>query len=450
MKTEIKIKGKSPILLYPGSLAESFDNFDKSGYSPTECLSLLRSYGAHDLNLKKLTDVLFGYRQSFDDLERSSTTHLFAGPFTMDLVVNTLFRFNLDYQDVAIRLFLEQKFDINQNEREAHEVEVFSAYEKAINGIAIVLKTRFFRDEMLFLKLTNSELDIIVLNTLGLMTSDQTKKSSEYSSLLETGKIANVISSRVMKELYKVDMGLDYVLKLAISSGVIWWSSKEVQKRFLVDPEVTVNFLKGELIEQAKKPIVLDSYQEFKDVIEGRGDPVEIVYFLDDNGELVWHLLIVSLLLEANKSLRVIVVVNEIPVTNNVNITTLREAITSSTHFGKLANNERFTIHSEHNELPCFDLRFCTSTLRSILAQADLLIVNGVSFFEKIQYLPKPAFYLFTVYSSVSVLLTGLKRGDKVFAKVPRLTYAYSDVYEDEGEVHVRFNFSRNFSKNWS
>lgn len=93
---------------------------------------------------------------------------------------------------------------------------------------------------------------------------------------------------------------------------------------------------------------------------------MEIVYFLDDNGELVWYLLIVFFLFEVNKFLRVIVVVNEIFVINNVNIIILREVIISSIYFGKLVNNERFIIYFEYNELLCFDLRFCILILRFI------------------------------------------------------------------------------------
>lgn len=51
-------------------------------------------------------------------------------------------------------------------------MEVFLVYEKVINGIVIVLKMRFFCDEMLFFKFMNSELDIIVLNIFGLMILD--------------------------------------------------------------------------------------------------------------------------------------------------------------------------------------------------------------------------------------------------------------------------------------
>lgn len=61
MKIEIKIKGKSLILLYLGFLVELFDNFDKFGYFLIECLLLFRSYGVYDLNFKKFIDVLFGY-----------------------------------------------------------------------------------------------------------------------------------------------------------------------------------------------------------------------------------------------------------------------------------------------------------------------------------------------------------------------------------------------------
>jgi hypothetical protein len=346
----------------------------------------------------------------------------------MKSVVNSLFQFNLRYQDTIIKIELEKT---EKTTRDLHrDTEHNEALKRVLRIVSAVLHTTFFRQGPLYLELTNMELDIIVLKCLWLLIGDsQTFQQPE--TLIELGCTANEIARLVQNRiLSRRTTRLQDIVPFVLYSGVVWWSDAEVQQRYQDNPNDTVLKLYRELTELAKGHLAINDLPLFQLEVAEAKTHKRLLYFLDDNGELVWDLLLIQFLLEANPNLSITCVVNEIPVTNNVNVASLLHCLEKQTDHPNVLESERFEYLGESNELPAVDLRFISPQLRKHLEEADIILVKGVSFFEKLQYLPAPTYYMFTVYSATSRILTGLQRYSGVFARIGPHLCAFSHIIE--------------------
>lgn len=129
-------------------------------------------------------------------------------------------------------------------------------------------------------------------------------------------------------------------------------------------------------------------------------------------------LLLLEAMLKANRALSATAVVNKSPISNNANVATLRAALRDLEPWAPRLHSARFTVLAEDYGLPTLDLRFASEDLLNVLTKASHIFVKGASFFEKLQYLPTPSFYLFRTYSRMSCALSGLEKGSGVFARV--------------------------------
>jgi hypothetical protein len=422
----VQVKGRSPQHRYIYSLPDVFGSF-RNTLTIDECISLLRSEGV-TLDKKDLLRTLFSYRRPTYNQGSERLPFSFAGPFQMKSVVNSLFQFNLRYQDAVVKIELEKAEEITRTPQ--MDAERNGTLKRVLRIVSAVLRTAFFSEEPLYLELTNMELDNIVLKCLSLLT-EQNRDIQGSETSVDTGYTANEISQLVQNQVLSDRTAkLEDILPFTLYSGVVWWSDTEVQLRFKESPHDTLLQLGRELTELTKNDLAINDFHLFRSEVVEDKTHKRVLYFLDDNGELVWDLLLIRLLLEVNPHLSITCIANESPITNNVNVTVLLHYLREQSDHLSLLEDERFEYIGEPNELPAIDLRFISPRLKKQIEEADVILVKGVSFFEKLQYLPAPTYYLFTVYSETSKLLTGLERHRGVFARIGPHLCCFSHIIE--------------------
>ncbi len=432
---EISIKGVTPQLVYPTTLSDCFYEHKSVVYNCDECIVELEKLSLI-LSQEEIYNSLFSYRINDNtDNQLKSAMYQYAGPFQMKQVLNSLFKFNLKYQDAVIRIELEKYLSTKEGKAVDNYQELYS---RLIKIVVILLKTAFFDENPLFLNLTNGELDFIILSLLQKVLNIDGKEEKE-ALLIKTGKGANEISANLHSDIVKEKGALSFedLAKYAVAAGVVWWSDPQIQKEYFRSKPEVLNSLYSDLEEKVTKGFRINDLPLFRKEVLNNKEETRILYFLDDNGELVWHLLWIKELLNLKSNLYVTVVVNELPITNNVNSSTLEFVLSDNSFFKELMDHPNFAFFEEKSFLPAIDLRFCSRDLLSKLEHSNIAVVNGVSFFEKIQSLPIPVYYLFTVYSHVSTIVTGLEKGDLIFARMPARTFAFGEIEEDADSVLV-------------
>jgi hypothetical protein len=428
----IKIKGRAPQYSYYYSLPEVFYSLEDKLFSIKECVSNLNALGV-DISEDGLIHALFSYRSSGSKPEADTLPFSFAGPFQMSSVIHSLFQFNLKYQDAVIKIELEKSEEINnivRTDKERNDVLC-----QILTIVSTSLRTAFFSEKPVYLELTNMELDVLVLKCLLLLGLGK-QEHQESSVLIKTGFEANRMARLVQQKILSTNpITLENLLPFLVFSGVVWWSDAEIIKKYKLSPKKVILQLHDQLIGLAQNQFAINDFPFFQEEVLNSGTGKNVLYFLDDNGELVWGLLFIRLLLDANPNLMITCVVNDIPVTNNANTSTVLHYLKTQGSFLDLLGHSRFCLFSEPNELPAIDLRFITAQLRTCIERADIILVNGVSFFEKLQYLNAPAYYLFTVYSETSRILTGFERYSAIFARIgPRLG-CFSPIQEQDNQA---------------
>ena len=226
------------------------------------------------------------------------------------------------------------------------------------------------------------------------------------------GNTANEIACKTQNEiLSKQKPGLKDILILNIYSGVIWWSDLEVQKQFNDNPKKIIMDLETKLLNLAKQDLSIDDFHEFINEILNVNSSTQIIYFPDDNGEFVWDLLFMHNIIKTNKNINFVCVVHDDPISNTANYSTLSYLFENNKdcYIEELKNESRFKVLREVNKITAFDPRFMSENLIQEIQTSNMVISKGASNFEKLQYVPIPIYYLFTVYSKISTILTGLK-----------------------------------------
>ena len=402
-------KGKRPTDEYNVSLPEIF--YKSTSITLAQCEAIVsKKIGNKNFNLSK---EILGYRQN-DNKSEELRCFSFAGPFQMKQAPKRV-PFNLQYQDDAIKIIYEstkvKRIDIRE----------------LIETVSATLHTQF-NEEPLYQELTNIELDFIVLKCLSWF---QLNNRSDF--LLDIGNRANEMANLVRKGIFSTHhrISCQEILPFLIFSGVIWWSKEEIQNQFLKDSIKTIREQMYELCELADNTLQVNDYAKFDEEVIKTNKPTNILYFVDDNGEMAFTLFFIDQLLEANKNLTVTLVINSIPITNNACSETLNHCIEQDQSFYRLFNRERFRIISELNELSAIDLRFCSSELKNEVKSNHVILVNGVSYFEKLQYLPVPTYYFFTVYSKTSQMLTGFESKVGIFVRIEPNQCGFCNIGED-------------------
>lgn len=425
----IRIKGKAPKYTYTHSLPEFFYSLGDKVFSTMECLSILNAMGI-TIDEDGLLRTLFGYRYPDAEQRSDNMPFSFAGPFQMSFVMNSLFPYNLRYQDTVIKIELEKAEEVDNNIRT--KTERNEILNRILEIVSTSLRTAFFSEKPIYLELTNMELDRLVLQCF-LLFGLRKPQNQDYHKLIITGREANLIAGLVQKKILNSKrMTLDNLLPFLIFSGVVWWSDEEIIKQNKESPDKVILHLYKQLSALAQNQLVINDFPLFQAEVLDTPTEKSVLYFLDDNGELVWGLLFIRYLLDANPNLVITCVVNDIPVTNNCNTATVFHFLKTRGSFLNLLQDTRFCIFREPNELPAIDLRFISSRLKTCIEEADIILVNGVSYFEKLQYLHVPSYYLFTVYSEVSRILTGFERYSGIFVRVGPHLCGFSDIQEED------------------
>jgi hypothetical protein len=343
----------------------------------------------------------------------------------MHSVTGSQFIFNLEYQDTVIKIQLEKLDPANKDPVYRNDV-----LRRVLESISTILRTTFFSSEPVYLELTNIELDHVVIKFLALLWQDKQYQVTPQDLVL-VGDTANLIAFLVQERfLSSRQISINNILPFLLFSGVVWWSDPEIQKGFQLSHEEIVERLFYQLDELMRQPLAVNDFPNFFEEILRFEPRKNLVLFLDDNGEMVWELLFIRLLLDANPKLTLICIVNTIQVTNNCSLSNVLAYLNSHGKFLHLLKETRFELIGEPNELAAVDLRFISPTLREKIDRADIFLVNGVSYFEKLQYMPKPTYYLFTVYSETSKILTGFERNAGIFSRLGPHLCGFSHIQE--------------------
>ncbi len=432
----IKVKGRAPENEYSHSLPQVFDAFGQKVFSVEECISILSRNGIL-LDEPGLYKELFSYRTTKFCGDARELPFSFAGPFQMRSVVDSRFRFNLQYQDAVIKIELEKRSKGNEDQAQLDIV-----LQGVLESVSTILRTAFFSNESLYLELTNMELDHVVMKCLDLLLQDGQHRI-DPQDLVSAGNAANLIAFLVQNRILSAaQINVNNILPFLLFSGIVWWSDPEIQNRFQRSREEVIECLLDQLQELAHGHLGINDFPTFCEEVLQFTPRKNLLLFLDDNGELVWELLFVRLLLDTNPNLTVMCVVNTVPVTNNVSSLSLLNYLESDGTFLDLLHETRFQIVGEPNELPALDLRFISDELKERINEADIILVNGVSFFERLQYLPKPTYYLFTVYSETSKILTGFERNTGIFARLGPHLCGFSDIQCEDSQARPRMVLS--------
>ena len=206
-------------------------------------------------------------------------------------------------------------------------------------------------------------------------------------------------------------MLLRHIVNYHVFAGTVWWDKVATQLR-----------------QQFKhmRPLTLDDVSQFqKEVLGGTR---HLVVIFDDNGELVWDLILIQQLLERNPDLAVTGIVNANVIENNSNHLTLDVCLRHEKLkplASQLTRNGRFRILAEYDPRFSIDVGFCTAPVHRVLETADIVLVKGVAAFTTMQQLNSPTYYSFVVHSAASITCTGLQKGAGVFIRVPPSARAY-------------------------
>jgi hypothetical protein len=442
MSTEIFIKGRRPHKSYSISFKEIFNRYANQVFQLSDIMRLLDKEGIRTkINIKTIRGIL-DYRNKANIGNSKDEFFLFAGPFKMEKVLDSHFLYNLDYQDAVVKVEIEKAEEKSgvthsESERNSFALEIFKF-------ISIILRTDFLSDgQPLYVSITNLELDYIILKCLTFFNLDVVVSNRE---LINIGNRANEISYKTQEEIFFVKTpSLKEILIFNIFSGVIWWSDIEIQNKYSASPTETVKKLKAELSKSLIRELSVDDFHNFTTEVLNTNKSKKIIYFLDDNGELVWDLFFIQKIIEANKHINIVCAIHDKPISNTANYNTLSYLLEKApNHFLRnLSNENRFKILRENNNIPAFDPRFMSSKLAQELYDSDIVISKGMSNFEKLQFVPIPTYYLFTVYSKLSTILTGFKRFSGIFARADPRSYCFKNIQSYNGKITVEMNLNK-------
>ncbi len=402
----IAIKGRSPQQPYQLTLADEYVKHD-GVYSLEEAQKAIRSIASVGSRLNAtFLQQLFPKGLDFSKPRLPCRCREIPGKF----------QFNLRYQDTRLKLAVEDFLWPMQGRRnyEEHALNLMDA-------VSILLRTTIPGLGIIADVLTDNDLDAIVYNVLA--AYDPKRKTR----LLEAGYKTNAVALLAVPSFNdQIRMPIQDIVGYHVFAGTVWWDHAS-----------------GDLKDQFshRQPLVLNDIDRFEKEVIKR--PCQLVFVFDDNGELVWDLVLIQYLLQRNTHLNVTGIVNSNVVANNSNMNTLNKCLLDEklAHLRSYSasNPKRFTLVEDKNLRSSIDLDACSEAVRQSLSGAGAVLVKGVAAFETLQRLPSPVYYSFVVYSDDSITCTGLEKGAGVFVRVPPRTMAYS--YRQKTLSHLRLGW---------
>ncbi len=392
VRKPIPIKGKRPTKNYLVTLADVFAKHMTTLYSDEAAERALTSYSNRfprirlDIISKLFPKAVVEEKRPFERL-----------PCVLGDTSPTKLDFNLLYQDTRLKLAVEEKLEANgesgQYERDAQDL---------MQIVSILLCTAGVYEHALWRDLTDNDLDALMYMVLDSYDPDRTER------LLKVGYQTNELALAGLPPQEELDaFSLDELISYQVFAGTVWWSERGSS---LTEQFSTLDELKINDVEAFKQ-----------DTLSKEG---HLIFFFDDNGELVWDLALIQRLLSENTGLRVTGVVSTQVVANNSSKYTLERCL-NYPNFHQLKHCNRFVTFQEDNFRSAIDPGYCSGELLDLLQSADWAFIKGVSFFETIQKLPVDAYYAFAVYSHDSQTCTDYEKGSGIFVRIPRQRVGY-------------------------
>jgi hypothetical protein len=277
--------------------------------------------------------------------------------------------------------------------------------------MAGLLSTEGLAGRAIWQDLTDNDLDGLTVMVLDRYDPNRIER------LLDVG---NATNERALAALPKLErLTFEELVQYQIFAGTVWWMEKEVTL-----PEQFPSLGKVEI----------DDREKFKQAVSSGNR--HLLFFFDDNGELIWDLALIMQLLQINPEIRITGVVSSQVVFNNSSIHTIRKCLGFRT-FERIGESKRFELFVENNSRPALDPLFCSPDLQDLMRTADLAFIKGVALFETMQNLPLDAYFAFVVHSMDSQICTGLKPGNGVLVRIPRGQYGYLYQKQNLREIYA-------------
>lgn len=136
------------------------------------------------------------------------------------------------------------------------------------------------------------------------------------------------------------------------------------------------------------------------------------IVFLDDDAESIVDLLLIQRILAMNSQLHVTIVINSIPLSNNLAAPALELAMD---HRILAPLREEFAgraeVLLERQWFPSIEVQWLSSRSRAALGASEVAYLKGINYFETFRWFRAMRIHSFVVGSQTSELLTGLRQG---------------------------------------
>ena len=221
------------------------------------------------------------------------------------------------------------------------------------------------------------------------------------------------------------------LMALHASAPNVWFSGSDEQKDF----EGTVQSTRRYLNESLDKSLALDSADEFvREVLTPRSpeSPLKAIYFVDDNGDLIYHLYLIQSFLAMNPGLQVSLVAKSERVAIDTKVSDIYHEIKTPEFAGlKRELGKRFRVIEKGPVYGGVKLNNASRELIEALRDSDLVIGLGQMLTENMNGIYKPAYHQANADSKYHQRLTGLPKGSLYFVRVPA-GRKYYEHYEDD------------------
>lgn len=274
------------------------------------------------------------------------------------------------------------------------------------------------------------------------------KKLQDVVDRLEKGKVYSVTNKELenlVEALFQYTK-LKELAELTTSSNIVDMSILSIREPFLANPN---RFITNKL--SVHDDFAVSSFMKFyKEIVRSSGK-VELGYFVDNHGEVIFDLLFVKELLNTNPDLSVTVVPNSTYVANDVSYDSLLEILNYDSreeqYFHALISldhkeNSRFNIAEYGYPAQGIDIRRANEQLADLLKRLDSAVFKGAANFQSTQGINVDRYNLFMVKSSSLQEATGLDLEEQhlIFAYFPAGTKVGIGTPEMDEKVTTPFS----------
>jgi len=236
-------------------------------------------------------------------------------------------------------------------------------------------------------------------------------------------------------------------MALYVAAPNIWFSDPEFQ----VDSAGTTAKIKELLPKALEIPLALDSTREFvREVLTPRpdGSDTKAIYFVDDNGDFIYHLYLIQSYLRMNPKLRVAVVAKSERVAIDTTVSDLwYELEQPEFSFLKQITGSRLQVIEQGPVYGGVNLRNASRELVRAILDSDVVIGLGQMLTETMNGIQRPAYHQADVDSKFHQRATGLPKGALYFARVPAGKKYINHYAEDNRIVTLKQTFDMERSR---